>query len=170
MCSSDLETRNKNNLVTTSINQNEKVEVDDRIRKFIEASNSKREERIRRVKEREKRLLEQIKNSNIKLSINYRRTEAELLNKFAKTRSNVERNIERNSKQIDTETIKTNDNNKRNSSEIHELLARVDEQYSRLKKSIKGVIDEIKKLKIFKIAKEDMMSKDRQTINKSRRR
>lgn len=165
------EERDKNNLATTTLEQNKiRMEIDDRIRKLIKTSNSKRAKYIEGVRRREAQLLEQVRNSSIKLSNRARESEQEVLKSITNTRNNVAKNTRRYSQQIDTKIDKTVSSYGTNTTRIHELLATVHEQFSRLKKSIEGVINDIKKLKIFNSAKEEMMSNTGPTINLSPRR
>lgn len=167
--SQNIEKRVRNNLATAVNIQNKRIGIDDGIRSFIENSNSKREEYIKRIRARESELLEQIKNSNIQLSNSHRKAEQELFTSATHSRRDVEDNITRNAERINAEVIRADEYNKRRSSKVHELFAGVNEQFSKLKKSIKGVVDEIKKLKLFEMAKNEMMSKSK-TSNLSRRR
>ena len=160
----------KNNLLRAISDKEQRIKIDDRIRNLIKYNITKREEYIGRAKERERQILEHINDYNDELSISHRRTEEELFIRLASTRNNVEKYIERDTKRIDEEAIIAGGYNKRNSSRVYELFEKFNEQYSRLGKSIKGVINEIKKLKLFNMAKADMMSKRNVTKNISRRK
>lgn len=166
-----IEKRNKNDLVSTIMEQNKlKVDTNDRIRKFIASSDSKRTKYIEGVRARENQLLEQIKVSNNRLSISLREAERKLSQNTTTTRDNVERNITRNTKQVLQHIVRKDTEDRSFTSGLHELLAEFQEGFSSIKKSIEGVINDIKKLKIFSSAKKEIMSEKGPTITLSPRR
>lgn len=149
--------------------QNNEVKINDRTRALIKQSNSKRTQRIRRTRERENQLLEQIKVSNNRLSDRLREPEQKLSQSIASTRNNVERNINKRVQHIDEEIAKPNTSNGNYATRIHQLFRAVHEEFSKFRKSIKGVIDEIKVLKFFEKAKQEMCT-DAPTIKLRPRR
>jgi len=156
--SQTIERRDRNNLVSTVSVQIKEVEINDRIRNAIKTSDSKRKERINRVRERENQLFEEIKDSNVKLSSSHRSAEQKLSDIYAKSRKDVEENIDRNAKRINAKIVSSDKENRINTNRVYNLYGRVNEQLSRLKKSVEGVINEIKKLKLFNSAKNNMSS------------
>lgn len=146
--------RDQNELDTEVYANDERIEVDDRIRKLIETSHLQRTEGIKRIREREDQLLKQLKVSNLKLSNSTRESEQKISVYIAESRSSLEADITRRAEYLDGETTKAN----ANARGIHELLARLNEQYSKFTKSITGVISEIKTLKIFNKAKKETWS------------
>lgn len=161
--------RNTNDLDSAFNKNDQRILKDDRIRELIETGNTKRTERLRRLEERENRVLEQIKVSNNQLSISVREPEQKLSQSVANTRNNVERNINERAQHISGEIEKTNSNDGTNATRIHRLFRAVYEEFSKFRKSIKGVIDEIKALKIFEKAKQEMCT-DAPTIKLRPRR
>jgi hypothetical protein len=162
--------RNPNNLDSEANTQDEKINIDDRIREFIETSDSKRAKYFERARKREAKLLEQIRNSSIKLSKSSRESEQKLLESLTNTRSNVEGNITKNTKQVLQNIIRENSKDRSSTIRVHELLTELKNRFSSIKKSIEGAINGIKKLKIFKSAKKEMMSEKGPTITLSPRR
>ena len=165
-----VEKRDRNNLVTTADKYNEGIKINDRVRKNIETSSTKRKECISKAREREDELFKQITYSNIQLSSSFKTTREELFRKYTKTRTSVEHNATNSTRELDTEINKANSGNGADASRLYDLLAQVDQQFSRLKKSIGGVINAIRELKLFNLAKEEMMSNKRPTINLQPRR
>ena len=165
-----VEKRDRNHLVTTADKYNKRIKINDRVRKNIETSNSKRKERISGAREREDELFTQITYSNIQLSSSFKTTREELFRKYTKTRTSVEHNATNSTGKLDTKINKADSSNGADASRPYDLLTQVDQQFSRLKKSIGGVINVIRKLKLFNLAKEEMMSKKRPTINLTPRR
>lgn len=160
---------NTDNLDSTFNSSDQRILRYDGIRELIETSNAKRAESIRRIKERENQLLEQIKVSNNRLSDSLREPEQKLSQSITNTRDNVERNITKYAQYIDGEIEKTNTADGKYATRIHRLFRGVYEEFSKFRKSIKGVIDEIIKIKIFKEAKKEMLS-DRPNIKLTPRR
>ena len=156
--SQKLEAGNRNELDTTLDSNNQRILIDDGIRELIEKSDSKRTKRIRGFEERENRVLEQIKVSSNQLSNSLRESEQKLSQSLTHTRENVERNIEKYAQHTDGKTSKTDTNDRTNATGIHELFRKVHEEFSRFTKSIKGAINEIKTLKMFKKAKQEILS------------
>ena len=165
-----IEKGDRNDVDTTTTKQHERIKVDDRIRKLIETSNSKRKERTNGARDRENRLLKQIRYSNIQLSNSFKTTREELFKKHTKTRTSVDSNVTNSTGKLDTKINKADSSNGADASRLYDLLTQVDQQFSRLKKSIEGVINVIRKLKLFNLAKKEMMSKKRPTINLQPRR
>lgn len=161
--------RDTNYLDSTLNTSNQRILIDDGIRKLIETGNTKRAESIKRLGESEGELLEQIKVSNNRLSDSLREPEQKLSQSIANTRNNLERNINKSAQYIDGKIAKTNSNDGTNATRIHRLFRAVYEEFSKLRKSIKGVIDEIKVLKIFEKAKQEMCT-DAPTIKLKPRR
>lgn len=162
--------RDSNDLDATNNAKIQRRHIDDGIRKHIEKSYAKRTERAREFRERENALFEQIKVSNNQLSISYGRAAKELLNDIETKRNNVEKNITRDAERINGKIISTNQQNRNYASRVYEHFERVKQEFSNLAKSIKGVIDEVKKLKLFKQAQQEIMSSDRPTITLTPRR
>lgn len=161
--------RNTNDLDSAFNKNDQRILKDDRIRELIETGNTKRAESIKRLGESECELLEQIKVSNNRLSDSLREPEQKLSQSIANTRNNVERNINKRVQHIDEEIATPNTSNGNYATRIHRLFRAVHEEFSKLRKSIKGVIDEIKVLKIFEKAKQEMCT-DAPTIKLKPRR
>lgn len=154
--SQKLEARDRDELASTINSNHQRILIDDRIRKLITTGNSKRTQSIRKARRSETRLSEQIKISNNRLSDSLEKSEQKLSQSIATTRSNVERNTAKYAHFIDGEIEKTNTGNGNYATRLHQLFRTIYEEFSRVAKSIKGIIDEIKTLKIFKKAKEEM--------------
>lgn len=165
-----IKTRNILNLDTTLSNHDERMAIDDRIRKFIAKSNSKRTKYTKEARERETQLLAEIRNSNIRLSNRTRRSEQELLESIADTRSHVEENTTRNTEEVLHNIIREDAKDRSFAIGVHGLFTELQDRFSSLKKSIEGVINGIKRFKIFNNAKEEVMSNKGPTITLSPRR
>ena len=145
-------------------------EIDDRVRKFIKTSNSKRAEYIKGARTGETQLFEQIRDSNIRLSNSTGKSEQKLLESLAFTRNNVEETIARNTEQVLRNIVREDSKDRSFTIRISELFTELQEQFSSIKKSIEGVVNDIKKIKIFNSAKKEMMSETGPTITLSPRR
>jgi hypothetical protein len=129
-----------------------------------------REERSTIVK-RTKHLLEQIKITNHKLSEGIRTTEYGAHTELEESRAIMETNIADNTKRIDAKIEHSDTQDRSFAESIRELLEGITERVAEFKKSIQGVIYEVKKMKLFKQVKEQMASKrSRRKKNLSPRR
>jgi len=163
--------RDKDNLVPTIMEQNKiKVELNDRIRKFIKTSDSTRAIFIKGIRARETQLFEEIRISNIKLSNNTEESARKSLEILADTRANMETNIGRNTAQVLQNIIRDDSKDQSLTIRANNLFAGLKEGFSSIKKSIEGVINDIRKLKIFNSAKREKMSNTGPTITLSPRR
>ena len=128
----------------------------DRIREFTHASRKRRETSIKRAREREENLLRNIKKFNLRVQEQLGRTEQGVYADLAESRAYMETDIAKNGEGIDTK-IESSDRKDRSFEEsIRELFEGINERVAELKKSIKGAIDEIKKMKLFKKASEQV--------------
>jgi len=118
------------------------------------------------LRERESHLLEQIEISNTKLSEILRTAEQRVHGDLTKSRESMEADIEDNAKRVDAELEHSDTKNRSVTGRIRELLDGVYEHLGELKKSIKGVVDEVKKMKLFKKASEQV-SLERPTIKRT---
>jgi len=115
---------------------------------------------------RTKYLLEQIEISNNNLSESIRATEQDAYTEFEKSRAVMETIVTNNAKRINTELECSNRKNDNATRRIRELLEDIHEHFDEFKKSIKGVIDEIKKIQLFKKASKQV-SIERPTIKRT---
>lgn len=168
--SQDIEKGDNEYLVATTDNENKRMDIDDRIRNIINTSYKEREDCNQGFGDREDQLFKQIENSNIKLSRKLGKTEQTAFGIYEKSREDVETNIDQESKGIDTKISNSNGKKRNNTDRVYEIYERINEQFSRLKISIEGVINEIKKLKLFTLAKQDVVSENRSTKRVLRRR
>lgn len=116
------------------------------------------------IAEREKQLLEQIEITNHKLSEGIRAAEQGVYADLTESRASMETNITNNAERIDAKIEYADTKNRRVTGRIQELLDGIHGHFTELKKSIKGVIDEIKKMKLFKKASKQAVSRERPTI------
>lgn len=121
-------------------------------------------EKRRIIAERENQLLEQIEISNDKLSESIRAAEQGVYADLTESRASMETNITNNAERIDAKIEYADTKNRRVTGRIQELLDGIHGHFTELKKSIKGVIDEIKKMKLFKKASKQAVSRERPTI------
>ena len=119
------------------------------------------------VSEREKQLLEQIEITNHKLSEGIRTTEQGVYADLTESRASMETSIADNAKRIDAKIEHTDTKNRSVTERIRELLDGLYEHVEEFKKSIKGVVDEIKKMKLFKKASKQAVSRERPTIRRT---
>ncbi len=119
------------------------------------------------IAEREKQLLEQIKLTNSKLSEGIRTAEQGAYADLAKSREAVETDITHNAKHIDAEVEHSDTQDRSFAESIRELLEGINERVAEFKKSIKGVVDEVKKMKLFKKASKQAISRERPTIKRT---
>jgi len=124
----------------------------DRIREFTYASRKRRETSIKRAREREENLLRNIKKFNLQVQEQLRTTEQELYTSLTRSRTDVETDIANNARRVDTKIEYSDTKNRSVTGRIRVLLEGVHEYFDEFKKSIKGAIDEIKKMRLFKQA------------------
>ena len=82
----------------------------------------------------------------------------------------MEADIAENAERIDGKIVQSDTKNRSLTGRIRELLERVHGQFEEFKKSIKGAIDEVKKMKLFEKSKKEMLSQRHPKINLSPRR
>jgi hypothetical protein len=121
------------------------------------------------IAERENQLLEQIKVSSDKLSEGISGAEQGVYADFAESREDVETDITDNAERFDGEIEHSDTKNRSVTGRVRELLEGVHGHFEEFRKSIKGVINEVKKMKLFEQAKEQVSIK-RPKINLSPRR
>jgi hypothetical protein len=117
------------------------------------------------INKREKQLLEQIEVSNNKLSDGIRTAEQGAYTEFEGSRAIMETDITSNAERIDTKIEYSDPKNRRVTGRIRELLKGLHGHFAEFTKSIKGVINEIKKIKLFKKASKHV-SIERPTIKR----
>jgi len=125
-----------------------------------------REERSTIVK-RTKYLLEQIKISNDELSESIRTAEYGAYTELEESRADVETDITNNAERANTKIEHSDTKNRSVTGRIRELLEGVHGHFKEFKKSIKGAIDEIKKMKLFKKASKQAISRKRPKITRT---
>ena len=125
-----------------------------------------REERSTIVK-RTKHLLEQIKITNNELSEGIRTAEQGVHTELEESRGDVETDITNNAERIDAEIEHSNTKDRSYTGRIRELLEGINERVAEFKKSIKGVINEVKKMNIFKKASKQAISRERPIIKRT---
>ncbi|SFV55628.1 Relaxase [hydrothermal vent metagenome] len=118
------------------------------------------------IAEREKHLLEQIKITNNKLPKSIRTAEQGAYTEFEESRATMEADIAENAKRFDRKIEQSDTKNRSVAGRIRELLDGLHEHLAEFKKSIKGAINEIKKMKLFKKASEQV-SIERPTIKRT---
>jgi len=102
--------------------------------------------------ERENQLFEQTEISNNNLSKILGTAEQKLYADIETSRTNVETDIANDARRIDAKVVHTDTKNRSSTERIRELLDGLYEHIEEFKKSIKGAISEIKKMKLFKKA------------------
>jgi len=158
--------RDSNTLVAENDYDDERRKVDDRVRELVAKNRRRREENIRRAREREAELFRRIEEFNLQVQEQLRTAEQGVYADLEKSRAIVERNIAENAERIDA-TIESSDRKDRSFAEsIRELFEGINGRITELKKSIKGVINEVIKMKLFKQASEHV-SIERPTINRT---
>ena len=121
-------------------------------------------------RERERQLLDQIEISNTRLSENLRTAEQELHTSLTESRETVETDTADNAERIDAKLEHSDTQDRSFAESIRELLEGINERVAEFKKSIKGVVNEIKKMNLFKQAKNEMVHRERKKINLTPRR
>lgn len=162
--------RDPNNMDSKNNDNDQRRITNGRVRAFIETSRRKRKERIKRSRKRESQLLEQIKVSNFELSESLRESEQRVFGLIEKARGEMENSYRSNAKRIDAKIIDSDEKIRDFTVRVRELLDRIIKRTSKFTKSIQGVINDIKTLKLFKKAKENVVSIKRQRIHLSPRR
>jgi hypothetical protein len=118
------------------------------------------------IAEREKHLLKQIEITNNKLPESLRTAEQGAYTKLEESRADVETDIANTEERADAEIERADTKNRSVTERIRELLEGVHGHFKEFKKSIKGAIDEIKKMKLFKKASKQV-SIERPTIKRT---
>lgn len=119
------------------------------------------------IAEREKQLLEQIEITNHKLSEGIGTAEQGAYADLTESRASMETNIADNAKRIDAKIEHADTKNRSVTERIRELLNGLHEHIEEFKKSIKGVADEVKKMKLFTKASKQAVSRERPTIRRT---
>jgi len=126
-------------------------------------------EKRSRTRAREKHLLEQIEITNNRLSESIGTAEQALYADLAETRAVMETNVTNNAERINAKIEHSDTKNRSSTGRIRELLERLNERASELKKSIEGVVNEIRKIRLFKKASKQV-SFEKPTIRQTPRR
>jgi len=150
--------------------KNERSITNDGIRQALRTNLQEWDRQYKSYKERERRIFDQARESHIRLSTIHREAEQQLLERVTTTRECLEKGHTEYAEQIYRNVERADTANRTNATKIYALFGRVAEQFSRLAKSIEGVIHAVKKKKIFQSAKEDMLSQRRPTISLTPRR
>jgi hypothetical protein len=121
-------------------------------------------------REREKQLFEQIEISNDKLSRKLKTAKQELHNNFTESRTGMERNITNNAEQSDEKIVYSDSKDRNYEGRVRDIFDRLNERVEDITKSIKGVINEVSKIKLFKKGKEEYLLEQRYTSKQIYRR
>ena len=159
-----IEGRGSENVVEKSADEtNWEIEYD-RIREFIEESRRRREESLERARNRKAELLRRIEKLDLQLQERFRRAEQKLQVSFKKSRAVMEADITENAERIDTEIEHSKTKNRSITGRIRELLEGLSGHFEEFKKSIKRVVNEVNKMKLFRQASEDMLFNEQKNI------
>lgn len=157
--------RDTDDVVEKSNDEDTRRVENDRIRELIEASRRRGEESLKRARKRENQLFEQIKISNLRISESTRKSEQALSLSLEQSRANVEENIARDTERIDAEISLSDSKNRSFTERVRELFNDLSGRVTELTKSIQGVVNEIKKIRLFKRAKEQVASHEKPKIS-----
>ena len=157
--------RDTDNVVAKSTEQNTRRTIDyDRIRELFKENRRRRESSIKRAREREVELFRSIEKFNLQVQEQLRATEQGLHSNLTKSRATVETDIRDHARRVDAKVIHADEKNRGFTERIQGLFTDVNARIGSITKSIKGVVNEIKKMKLFKKASKQAMSSERPTI------
>jgi len=168
--SQDSEKRDTNDVDRKIHNKDEGRVNYDRIRELIEENRRRRAEGLKRARKRKADLLRRIEEFNLHIQEQARTAEQGAYSELEESRADVETDITNNAERIDGKIEHSETKNRSIAGRIRELLERVHGHFEEFKKSIKGAIDEIKKMKLFEKSKKEMLSQQHPKINLSPRR
>lgn len=159
--------RDTDDVVAKDDNKSTRRGIDDRVRESIETSRRRREASIKRAREREAELFRDIEEFNLRVQEQLRTAEQKLHADLTESRTDVETNIADNAERIDAKIEHSDGKNRGFTETIRELLGDLVGGVKELKKSIEGVINEVKKMKLFKKASKQAISRERPTIRRT---
>lgn len=162
--------RDTDDVVEKSNDEDTRRVENDRIRKLIEKNGRRRKESLERARERERELFRKIEEFNLRVQEQLRETEQELHTDINESGAEMERDITNNAEGVATKIEYADRKDRSFAESIRVLLEGINERVTEFKKSIKGVMNEVKKLKLFQHAKEDVVSKKHPKINLAPRR
>ncbi len=161
---SNTKKRDTDDVVAKNDSNNKRRGIDDRVEESIATSRRGREASIKRAREREAELFRKIKRFNLRVQEQLRATEQELHADIEESGREVETDITDHAERVDTKIEHSDTKNRGFAGRIQGLLADVNAQIGSITKSIKGVVNEIKKMKLFKKASKQAMSREKPTI------
>jgi len=152
------------NMVAKNSDEDKRGVEHDRIREFVEKSRRKREESLERARRGEAEVFGRVEELSLQIWGELRRAEQELHSNLEKSRAVMESNITDNAERIDAKIEHSDTKNRSITGRIRELLGGIHGHFEEFKKSIKRVVNEVKKMKLFRQASEDMLFDERQNI------
>ena len=138
--------------------------INDRVREFVEANRRRREKNFKRSRDREDELLRRIEKFNLQVQEQLGTAEQGVYANLAETRAVVEADIANNARRIDTKIIYADERNRGFTERIQRLFSDVNAQIGSITKSIKGAVDEIRKIRIANRIKQKLVSKKRSKL------
>jgi hypothetical protein len=158
--------RDSNTLVEKNNYDDERRRVDDRIRELVAKNRKRREVNIRRAREREENLLRNIEKFNLQIQEQLRAAEQRAFADLEKSRTVVETDFANNTKRVATKIESSNRKDRSFTESIRELFEGINKRVTELKESIEGVVNEIRKMRLFKKASKHV-SIERPTIKRT---
>ncbi len=158
--------KDKYTMVENNSDENNKGVDNERIRELIKTNRQRRKESFERTKRRETELFKRIRDLNHKIYTELRTAEQRIYTCIDESRRDLEKNITDNARRINEENKYSSRRSRSFAGRVYELFRGVDEQVNGISKSIKNLIIEVKKMKLFNQASEDMLSKKRRLFRK----
>jgi len=166
---SNTQTRDADTMVEKNDYEVERRRINDRVREFVEANRRRREKNFKRSRDREDELLRRIEKFNLQVQEHLGTAEQGVYAKLTESRTTLETDIAEHAERINGQIEDTDTKNRSSTGRIRELLERLNERASELKKSIEGVMNEIRKIRLFKKASKKV-SLEKPTIRQIPRR
>ena len=164
--SQNTQARDSNTLVEKNNYDDERRRVDDRVRELIAKNRRRREETVRRAREREAELFRRIEEFNLHVQEQLSTAERKLYKNLEESRAGMETDLANDTKRIDAEIEQSNTKERSIAGRLRRLFEGINERVAELKESIEGVVNEIRKMRLFKKASKHV-SIERPTIKRT---
>ena len=162
----DSQKRDTDDVVAKDDNKDERRVLDDKVIELIAKNRRRREENIRRAREREAELFRRIEDFNLQVQEQLRAAEQGVYTDIEKSRTVMETDLANDTKRIDAEIEQSNKKDRSITGRLRRLFEEINERVAGLKESIEGVVNEIIKMRLFKKASKHV-SIERPTIKRT---
>jgi len=158
--------RDSNTLVEKNNYDDERRRVDDRVRELIAKNRRRREESLKRARERETELFRRIEEFNLQIQEHLSTAERKLYKNLEESRAGMETDLANDTKRIDAEIEQSDTKERSIAGRLRKLFEGINERVAGIKESIEGVVNEIRKMRLFKKASKHV-SIERPTIKRT---